>query len=130
MRDKQFTNTQIYLTALLAAMQSPLKRPRQDAGHQAGQQPHQQQQQPEVQQQMTAAAFRDHAVSFLSSRLFVMHHCPQAASMQLRPALQKVQEELLASITSAVQLKQNASLMILGEPGIGKTLVRNMWQQM
>lgn len=54
----------------------------------------------------------------------VTQHCPQAASLQLRPSLQKVQEDLLSTITSAVQLKQNASLLVLGEPGIGKTLVR------
>lgn len=75
------------------------------------------------QQQMTATEFRDHAVSFLASRLMVTQHCPQAASLQLRPSLQKVQAELLSTITSAVQLKQNASLLVLGEPGIGKTLV-------
>lgn len=75
------------------------------------------------QYQMTATEFRDHAVSFLATRLMVTQHCPQAASLQLRPLLQKVQEELLSTITSAVQLKQNASLLVLGEPGIGKTLV-------
>lgn len=101
-------------------MQSPYKRPRQEQ---------RQQHQPQVQQDpsaqmMTAAEFRDQAVSFLASRLMVTQHCPQAASLQLRPSLQKVQGELLSTITSAVQLKQNASLLVLGEPGIGKTLVR------
>lgn len=99
-------------------MQSPNKRMRQD--------PRQQQptpQQHHQQQMLTAAEFRDQAVSYLASRLIVTQHCPQAESLQLRPSLQKVQDELLSTITSAVQLKQNASLLVLGEPGIGKTLV-------
>lgn len=98
-------------------MQSPHKRLRQEQ---------QQQQQEQQQQHITAAEFRDQAVSFLASRLVVTQHCPQAASLQLRPSLQKVQEELVSTITSAVQLKQNASLLVLGEPGIGKTLVRRV----
>jgi DNA replication protein DnaC len=100
-------------------MQSPSKKARQELRHA----PSQQQQPGQQLQHMTAVEFRDHAVSFLASRLMVTQHCPQAASLQLRPSLQKAQQELLSTITSAVQLKQNASLLVLGEPGIGKTLV-------
>jgi hypothetical protein len=107
-------------------MQSPAKRSRQDHQKQQQQPPPPQQQQ---QQQVTALQFRGHAVAFLASRLAAMQHCPQAASLQLRPSLHKLQEELTATITSAVQLKQNASLLVLGEPGIGKTLVRTGWTQ-
>lgn len=104
------------LEKLSSIMQSPSKKMRQEQRH-----PHQQHQQQA--QPVTAAEFRDQAVSFLASRLMVTQHCPQAASLQLRPSLQKVQEELLSTITNAVQLKQNGSLLVLGEPGIGKTLV-------
>jgi DNA replication protein DnaC len=99
-------------------LKSPLKKARHDAQEQQ-QQPHAQQ----PQQQLTAVAFRDYAVSLLASRLAASQHCPQAASLALRPSLQKLQGELAATITNAVQLKQNASLLLLGEPGIGKTLV-------
>jgi DNA replication protein DnaC len=102
-------------------MTSPYKKMRQDQHLKAPQQ--EQQQQHPAALNITAAEFRDQAVSFLASRLMVSQHCTQAASLQLRPSLQKVQEELLSTITSAVQLKQNASLLVLGEPGIGKTLV-------
>jgi hypothetical protein len=102
-------------------MDSPYKRMRPD---QHLNKPQQEQHHHPAAQNITAAEFRDQAVAFLASRLMVSQHCPQAASLQLRPSLQKVQEELLSTITSAVQLKQNASLLVLGEPGIGKTLVR------
>lgn len=105
----------------LDTMASPYRKMRQDQHLNT---PHKEQQQHPVAQNVTAAEFRDQAVSFLASRLMVSQHCPQAASLHLRPSLQKVQEELLSTITSAVQLKQNASLLVLGEPGIGKTLVR------
>jgi DNA replication protein DnaC len=73
-------------------------------------------------QKMTSSQFRDAAVGFLSSRL-VDCHGPQAATLQLRPSLQKVHDDLVAVLDNAVQLKQNASLLVIGEPGIGKTMV-------
>jgi hypothetical protein len=72
--------------------------------------------------QCTAAEFRAQAVSFLVSR-HVDIRGPQAASLKLRPSLQKVHDDLMLVLNSAVQLKQNASLLVVGEPGIGKTLV-------
>uniref|UniRef100_A0A383VEZ4 Origin recognition complex subunit 4 n=1 Tax=Tetradesmus obliquus TaxID=3088 RepID=A0A383VEZ4_TETOB len=71
---------------------------------------------------MTSSQFRDAAVGFLSSRL-VDSSGTQAATLQLRPSLQKVHEDLVAVLDNAVQLKQNASLLVIGEPGIGKTMV-------
>jgi ABC-type microcin C transport system duplicated ATPase subunit YejF len=73
-------------------------------------------------QSMTTSEFRDASVGYLSSRL-VDSHGPQAATLQLRPSLQKVHDDLVAVLDSAVQLKQNASLLVIGEPGIGKTMV-------
>jgi hypothetical protein len=72
---------------------------------------------------MTTSQFRDAAVGYLSSRL-VDSHGPEAATLQLRPSLQKVHDDLVAVLDNAVQLKQNASLLVIGEPGIGKTMVR------
>lgn len=73
-------------------------------------------------QSMTSSQFRDAAVGFLSSRL-VDSSGTQAATLQLRPSLQKVHDDLVAVLDNAVQLKQNASLLVIGEPGIGKTMV-------
>ncbi|KAF6256569.1 origin recognition complex subunit 4 C-terminus-domain-containing protein [Scenedesmus sp. NREL 46B-D3] len=79
-------------------------------------------QQADQRQSMTTSHFRDAAVGYLNSRL-VYSHGPQAATLQLRPSLQKVHDDLVAVLDSAVQLKQNASLLVIGEPGIGKTMV-------
>jgi DNA-binding NtrC family response regulator len=76
----------------------------------------------EQRQSMTTSEFRDAAVGYLSSRL-VDSHGSQAATLQLRPSLQKVHDDLVAVLDNAVQLKQNASLLVIGEPGIGKTMV-------
>eukprot|EP00878_Enallax_costatus_P014695 GHUV01015371.1.p1 GENE.GHUV01015371.1~~GHUV01015371.1.p1 ORF type:complete len:108 (+),score=26.30 GHUV01015371.1:254-577(+) len=74
------------------------------------------------QQHIGPLEFRDNAVSYLTSRL-VDNQSPQAATLKLRPTLQQVHDELSAVLNNAVQLKQNASLLVVGEPGIGKSLV-------
>jgi ABC-type glutathione transport system ATPase component len=79
-------------------------------------------QQADQRQILTSSQFRDAAVGFLSSRV-VDSQGPQAATLQLRPSLQKVHDDLVAVLDNAVQLKQNASLLVIGEPGIGKTMV-------
>lgn len=50
----------------------------------------------------------------------------QARSMELRPQLQKVHDGLLLLLTAAVKKEgRNNSMLLLGERGSGKTLVRN-----
>lgn len=66
--------------------------------------------------------FRDKAITFLTSRL-VDNQTPQAVTLKLSPSLQKVHDDLQTVLNNAVQLKQNASLLVVGEPGIGKSLV-------
>ncbi len=71
----------------------------------------------------TAAGFRDAAVAHLSARL-AHTRAAASSSLELRPSLQKAHDELAALVEGAVTLRQNASLLIIGEPGVGKTLVR------
>lgn len=74
------------------------------------------------QQHIGPLEFRDNAISYLTSRL-VDNQSPQAATLMLRPMLQQVHDDLLTVLNNAVQLKQNASLLVIGEPGVGKSLV-------
>eukprot|EP00775_Hariotina_reticulata_P002948 gene2948-3233_t len=95
-------------------LQSPPKRQRTGEGLQQGV--------PPSSVQCTATEFRAQAVSFLVSRNVDIRG-PQAASLNLRPSLQKVHDDLMLVLNNAVQLKQNASVLVVGEPGVGKTLV-------
>lgn len=45
------------------------------------------------------------------------------ASMPLRPALARAHEELVGVLHAVVRDATSASLLIMGEPGVGKTLV-------
>lgn len=93
-----------------ASMLSPLKQQRASDTQQADQ------------VHIGPVEFRDNVITHLTSRI-VDNQTPQAATLKLRPSLQKVHDDLLNVLSNAVQLRQNASLLLIGEPGIGKSLV-------
>lgn len=49
---------------------------------------------------------------------------PEAADAPLRASLQPLEEEMSAVLGHAVAEGQNVSMLVIGEPGSGKTLVR------
>jgi hypothetical protein len=61
------------------------------------------------------------AVAYLQRRL-ADAGSPQAATMGLRPALRRAQAELSALMHKTVESGQSVSMLVYGEPGVGKTL--------
>jgi len=93
--------------------------------------PQQQQQQDDAtspggsgQDTMAPAAYRARAIPFLLSRLVAGRGAASAASMQLRPALQRVLEDLTDMLDATADLGRSSALLLVGAPGSGKTLVR------
>jgi hypothetical protein len=123
-------------------MQSPLKRPRADTDHLKGlsQQQIEQQQQKQRQQQdqqrhgaqrddnlrqglaAAPANFKQAAIDHLVARIRDPRSA-DAAVLPLRPALAPLERELAALLSNVVIGGQNVSLLVIGEPGSGKTLV-------
>ncbi|KIZ04334.1 Origin recognition complex subunit 4 [Monoraphidium neglectum] len=123
-------------------MQSPLKRPRADTDHLKGlsQQQIEQQQQKQRQQQdqqrhgaqrddnlrqglaAAPANFKQAAIDHLVARIRDPRSA-DAAVLPLRPALAPLERELAALLSNVVIGGQNVSLLVIGEPGSGKTLL-------
>lgn len=92
-------------------LQSPAKRARADAGA-----PHPP---PSPQQDDFRQAAIDHLVTRLRDP-----RSPEAAAAPLRAALAPLEDELGSLLRNAVVGGQSASMLVIGEPGSGKTLVR------
>ena len=70
----------------------------------------------------TLEQFRDQAAGFLSGRLCSGIRC-DCMSMEIRKSLQTQQNDLVQLVEGTIAGRENASIMILGESGAGKTLV-------
>lgn len=63
-----------------------------------------------------------HVLSYLTQRI-VSCRSTAAQAMRLRPALAKGEQELTAALNSMVRDATSMSVLVLGDPGSGKTLV-------
>ena len=81
----------------------------------------------------TAAAFAADAAEPLPFKQQLIDHLctrlrdprsPEAAAAPLRPSLQPLEQEMTSILQHAVVNGQNVSMLVIGEPGSGKTLVR------
>jgi len=71
--------------------------------------------------QAPLSEFRAAAVPFLVGRL-VDARSPEAATLALRPSLSRLSREVAALLHEAAALGHNASLLVVGDAGGGKTL--------
>ena len=91
-------------------LQSPAKRARVEGGG------------PQTPSAAPQADFKQAVIDHLVARLRDPRS-PEAAAAPLRAALEPLEQELGSLLRNAVVGGQNVSMLVIGEPGSGKTLV-------
>lgn len=70
---------------------------------------------------------RERAIAWVTRRLLDPRSI-EAASTRLRPSLQKIHDDLCAALCNTVESGQSLSIIAIGDPGAGKTLVSRCTQ--